>query len=153
MSLPEPELGLVIRYAYLWARERDAGAEEGRKDRPCAIIIARQIVDDEHVVTVLPITHQAPEDHGDGVEIPPGLKAYLGLDTERSWIVVTETNTFVWPGTDLRAVPGSIPPAFEYGVLPKRFYDLIIRTFRAALERRRVTVVKRSEYSFERVSL
>ena len=45
MSLPAPQPGLVIRYAYLWAREHDRGAEDGAKDRPCAIVAARRIVE------------------------------------------------------------------------------------------------------------
>ncbi len=40
MSLPEPELGLVIRYSYLWKSEHDAGRDEGSKDRPCAIVLS-----------------------------------------------------------------------------------------------------------------
>jgi hypothetical protein len=42
------------------------------------------------VVTVVPITHSAPPDLADAVEIPAPLKAYLGLDDMPSWIVVTE---------------------------------------------------------------
>lgn len=38
MALPEPEAGLVIRYAYLWKREADGGQVEGGKDRPCALL-------------------------------------------------------------------------------------------------------------------
>jgi len=40
MPLPEPEPGLVISYSYLWHYERAAGVEEGRKDRPCVILVA-----------------------------------------------------------------------------------------------------------------
>jgi len=32
VSFPEPYVGLVIRYSYLWKREFDAGREEGTKD-------------------------------------------------------------------------------------------------------------------------
>lgn len=39
MSLPRPQPGLVIRYAYLWKREYDQGRDEGSKDRPCAIVM------------------------------------------------------------------------------------------------------------------
>ena len=56
MSLPTPRPGLVIGYSYLWAREHGQGAEEGNKDRPCAIVAARQVVEGREVVTVLPIT-------------------------------------------------------------------------------------------------
>jgi hypothetical protein len=36
MALP----GLVIRYSYLWHAEYLEGREEGKKDRPCAIVAA-----------------------------------------------------------------------------------------------------------------
>ncbi len=45
MSLPTPHPGLVIRYAYLWKHEYEAGREEGSKDRPRAIVMA--VTDDE----------------------------------------------------------------------------------------------------------
>jgi hypothetical protein len=82
----------VIGYSYLWAREHGQGAEEGNKDRPCAIVAARQIVEGREVVTVLAITHTPPSDPRDAVEIPAAVKQHLGLDNLRSWIVVTETN-------------------------------------------------------------
>jgi hypothetical protein len=34
MAFPEPQLGLVISYAYLWHHEHRAGRDEGAKDRP-----------------------------------------------------------------------------------------------------------------------
>lgn len=45
MSWPDPQPGLVIRYADLWRREAFAGQDEGSKDRPCAVVLART---DEH---------------------------------------------------------------------------------------------------------
>jgi hypothetical protein len=89
----------VICYSYLWASEHRRGTEEGNKNRPCAIVAARQ------VVTVVPITHTRPAEAADAVEIPAALKRHLGLDDLASWIVVTETNDFVWPG------PGPSPRA------------------------------------------
>ncbi|MER8944936.1 type II toxin-antitoxin system PemK/MazF family toxin [Mesorhizobium sp. M0701] len=122
MSLPKPVPGLVISYSYLWARENKKGAEEGRKSRPCAIVAARRIVEGREVVTVVPITHSAPADHADAIEIPAPLKTHLGLDDMPSWIIVTEINEFLWPGPDLRPIPGTKPSRFDYGMLPPRFY-------------------------------
>ena len=35
---PEPTVGLVLPYGFLWSDQHDAGATEARKDaRPCAI--------------------------------------------------------------------------------------------------------------------
>ncbi len=67
---------------------------------------ARQVIEGREVVTVVPITHSPPIDASDAVEIPAALKAHLGLDDVPSWIVVTETNDFLWPGPDLRPLPG-----------------------------------------------
>ena len=53
MSFPEPYVGLVIRYSYLWKREFDAGREEGTKDRPCAIVMAVVDEDGDKEVLVL----------------------------------------------------------------------------------------------------
>ncbi len=145
MSLPTPRPGLVIGYSYLWAREHGQGAEEGNKDRPCAIVAARQVVEGREVVTVLPITHTPPSDPHDAVEIPAAVKQHLGLDNLRSWIVVTETNDFLWPGTDLRPVSSMSPSRFEYGMLPPRFFAHVRdRVLQAHLDRR-LSSVPRTE--------
>ena len=106
MGIPTPEPGLVLNYAYLWHDEYRAGREEGRKNRPSVIVLClTRENDDTTVVTVLPITHSIPIDPNSAVEIPlPGIR-HLGLDDERSWIVVAEGNEFAWPGYDLRKVP------------------------------------------------
>ncbi len=123
MSWPTPRPGLVIRYSYLWAREAAAGREEGVKDRPCAIIlVVGHDADGSDIVRVLPITHAPPADPADGLEIPAATKLRLGLDPERSWIVLTEANDFVWPGPDLRPSVNGDPSSAVYGMLPPRFF-------------------------------
>jgi hypothetical protein len=63
MPLPEPEPGLVISYSYLWHYERNSGVEEGRKDRPCVILVAvERQPDGDTVVVALPVTHRPPEE-------------------------------------------------------------------------------------------
>src|SRR5882724_3606824 len=122
MALPEPQPGLVISYAYLWNHEHRVGQEEGRKDRPSVIVLtARRESDDGTVVTVLPITHSAPESPDLAVEIPPAVKRHLGLDADRSWIVVAEGNEFLWPGYDLRQIARR--NRYDYGFLPPRFFN------------------------------
>lgn len=74
---------------------------------------------------VLPITHTPPENEEDAVEIPATTKTDLGLggdDGERSWIVISEANAFIWPGPDLRDVPGRDEPSIVYGTLPPTFF-------------------------------
>jgi len=145
LSLPVPQPGLVICYSYLWAREHGHGAEEGRKQRPCAIVATRQITGGRKVVTVVPITHTPPAAPGDSIEIPPALKAHLGLDDLRSWIVVTETNDFLWPGPDLRPVPNILPARFDFGMLPPRFFTAVRDRILQAHADRKLSAVPRSE--------
>jgi hypothetical protein len=106
VSLPAPKPGLVIRYAYLWESEARKGREEGAKDRPCAIVLVVLRDSDHPIVRVLPVTHSPPSHAADALEIPATTKQRLGLDGERSWVVLTEANDFIWPGPDLRPVPG-----------------------------------------------
>ena len=41
MAYPEPEVGVVISYSYLWSDEAAIGHVDGRKARPCAIVMAQ----------------------------------------------------------------------------------------------------------------
>jgi hypothetical protein len=128
MAIPTPEPGLVISYAYLWHYEYEAGREEGRKDRPGVIVLTvERQADETTIVTVLPITHTPPIDAASAVEIPPAVKRHLGLDDERSWIVVAEGNEFDWPGYDLRKIGRD--DRYDYGFLPPRFFDRVLDAF------------------------
>lgn len=127
MSFPKPEPGLVIRYSYLWAREHDEGREEGVKDRPCAVVLATADQEGETQVVVVPVTHSPPEDPA-ALELPLAVKRLLGLDAERSWVVVSESNVFDWPGPDLRRV-GDRDNSVAYGFLPPRFFAELHRRF------------------------
>jgi hypothetical protein len=117
----------------------------GMPDRPCAIVAARQVIEGREVVTVVPITHTPPVDPADAIEIPAPLKAHLGLDGLPSWIVVTETNDFLWPGPDLRPLPGVTPSRFDYGMLPPRFFGHVRDRILQAHLHRKLSSVPRSE--------
>lgn len=145
MALPDPHPGLVICYSYLWATEHGSGQEEGLKDRPCVIVVARQVVAEKMLVTVVPITHAPPVEPQEAVEIPPPIKARLGLDDLASWVILSEVNDFVWPGPDLRHVAGSLPPRFHYGVLPPGFFRAIRDRLLALNAARRVKAVARTQ--------
>ena len=145
MALPDPHPGLVICYSYLWASQHHTGQEDGLKDRPCVIVVARQVVTDKTLVTVVPVTHAPPADPQAAIEIPPQIKAHLGLDWQSSWILLSEVNDFIWPGPDLRHVAGSYPPRFEYGVLPPRFFRGVRDRLLALYATRRVQAVPRTE--------
>jgi len=118
----------IAHYSYLWRDEHLDGHEEGRKNRPTVIVLTSKRESDDSVrVIVLPITHSPPQDPADAVEIPTPIKANLGLDDERSWIVVTEANEFIWPGYDLRKSPTT--GDYAYGFLPPRFFEKISAAF------------------------
>lgn len=145
MSLPKPHPGLVVRYSYLWHSEHEAGREEGTKDRPCAVVLVVADADGHQRVTLLPITHVEPKTKELAVEIPAVVKQRLGLDAERSWIVVDEANRFIWPGPDLRRLPGGDASTVVYGVLPPRLFEAVKTRFLAAARLRRARVVSRTE--------
>ena len=128
MPLPDPQLGLVISYGYLWRREHHSGQREGRKDRPCVIVLAVDRGATGTIVTVVPVTHSEPKDPLVAIELPQPVKRHLGLDSERSWVIVDEGNRFVWPGFDLRLVPRS-NSRYDYGFLPPRLFAAIATRF------------------------
>jgi len=131
VPLPPPEPGLVINYQYLWRHEHLAGLEEGQKARPCAVVVATVDVDGLAHVVVAPLTHRRPEPPSEGIELPPRVKQHLGLDWERSWVIVNDLNAFVWPGYDIRPVPQAAASHFDYGFLPPRLFALIVERITA----------------------
>jgi mRNA-degrading endonuclease toxin of MazEF toxin-antitoxin module len=145
VPFPEPVPGLVIRYAYLWWREYERGREEGVKDRPCAVVMTATGSQGNTVVTVLPITHTPPSDAALAVEIPHVTKQRLGLDSARSWVLLTEANRFAWPGPDLRMKEASGPESVAYGLLPRALFREIAGKFADAIEVRLAHVVRRTQ--------
>lgn len=145
MSFPEPVPGLVIRYSYLWHAEHLRGREEGLKDRPCAIVLTTASEDASLRITVLPVTRTPPSEPHLAVEIPATVKRRLGLDDNRSWVMLNEANRFVWPGPDLRPSRASNAKSVVYGALPYRLFETIRLRFIAAVKERRSSLVQRSE--------
>jgi hypothetical protein len=135
----------VISYSYLWAEERRRGREEGLKNRPCAIVVVTQDEDGEHVVTVLPVSHAPQTDPTLAVEIPPAVKRRLKLDEERSWIVLSEANRFIWPGPDLRPLRTGDAAAVAYGLLPFALFEQVRTKLIAAIRAKRLRVVPRTK--------
>lgn len=109
--------GDVIQYSYLWCYEESQGHVDGRKDRPCTVMIIQA---DKNLVSVCPITHTPPE-KGQGAQVPRQTCERLGLDDEKPcWIVTTEINQFIWPGPDIRKSPSR---ERTYGKLPKILFE------------------------------
>jgi hypothetical protein len=140
-GIPAPEIGLVIRHAYLWWNEARTGREEGRKDRPCVIIHLRRNEHQELETFICPITHVAPEHPEKAMEIPRATIARLGLDNEPSWIITTDVNRFIWPGPDLRPVPGDRD---AYGLLPELMTQELVARIRANAQDKSLLVLSRT---------
>ncbi|MGA0545858.1 type II toxin-antitoxin system PemK/MazF family toxin [Brevundimonas sp. VNH65] len=144
MLLPDPVPGLVISYAYLWRDEALRGQEEGRKDRPCVVVLAVEEANGRKVVTVAPVTHTPPAHPQSAIEIPAATKQRLGLDGERSWVVAADLNRFVWPGVDLRPVRQGAK-TYAYGLLPAAFYIQLRDRIVALAKAGRSDITRRTE--------
>ena len=126
----EIRVGHVLRYSYLWHWQHMQGREEGEKDRPVLVLaLVTTLEDGTPIVRVLPITHSPPAEQSNAMEIPAAVKRRLKLDDDRSWIILTESNRFAWPGPDLRPMDsdsgyiGSLPPAL-FAEVKRRFVKL-----------------------------
>lgn len=142
MALPDPQPGLVICYSYLWRDEHKQGQVEGTKKRPCIILTV--VNDDSPIVILAPVTHSEPRDKSGTVEIPPGTAQRLGLDGDRSWVVLSEVNQFAWPGFDLAEVP-AVSGRFDYGFLPPGLFKKIKFEFTERTRDKKIAATSRDE--------
>lgn len=118
------------------------GREEGDKDRPALVIaIVTTSASGVPVVRVLPVTHTPPSNPDLAVEIPAATKRRLGLDDVPSWIVLTESNRFVWPGPDIRPVDTE---SGYYGALPPALFKEVREKFVATVKDQRHKATSRS---------
>lgn len=93
---------------------------------------------------VVPITHSAPRDLNVAIEIPLAVKTHLGLDSERSWVILDELNEFAWPGFDLRPIKGD-DGRIDYGFLPPKLFQRLIEKFTELESQGRVGYAPRDE--------
>ena len=96
-------------------------------------------------ILALAVTHTPPADPTDAVAFPQDIKRRLGLDDVPSWIVTTEANAFIWPGPDVRPVPGRTPRTVIYGKVPDGLLRQVARSYLANRERQRSRLVPRTE--------
>ncbi len=140
-----PRIGWVIRYEYLWSNPQSIGWEAPGKERPAVIVLSVRRGSVATLVRVAPITHSMPADPERAVELPIDTKLRLGLDGERSWIVLDHANEFMWLGPDLRPVPGKAPATIYYGALPPALFARIRHKLLALLKAGRVGARLRSD--------
>jgi hypothetical protein len=144
-KLSAPEVGQVIRYSYLWQQDALKGIDEGSKDRPCAVILVILASDKRPLVRVLPITHSPPANKDGALELPFATKQRLGLDDERSWILLDEANDFLWPGPDLRPRIGSDFSSVACGRLPLGVMKVLVERLKGRRRDLNMKIVQRTE--------
>ena len=94
---------------------------------------------------VLPVTHTPPADPADALEIPLPTKQRLSLDSERSWVVLSEANDFIWPGPDLRPAVDGDPSTIAYGMLPPGFMKVLRQRLAQRWREKRVALTMRTD--------
>ena len=82
------------------------------------MVLATQAVSTRARVTVAPVTTKAPLPGDAAVEMPAPVRRQLGLGDDRCWIIASETNSFLWPGPDLRPVRREGDGSPHYGKVP-----------------------------------
>jgi len=92
----------------------------------------------------MPVTHSKPDNLELAIEIPASVKRHLGLDEEQSWIVLSESNEFLWPGPDLRRVRNGDDSTVAHGFLPPRLFATVCQRFIALEKKRQATRIQRT---------
>jgi hypothetical protein len=72
------------------------------------------------------------------------VKEHLGLDSERSWVILEEVNIFTWPGFDLRPIMKG-ESRDDYGLLPPKLFERLIAKFRELRAQGKVAGSSRDE--------
>lgn len=142
MSLPSPEPGLVVHFEYLWAQEAVRGREHGRYARPCLIVACRPQEPGGPKVLIAPITHSEPDGDTEALEVPAATRQRLGLDGDRSWLILDEVNEFDWPGPDLQHNKAG---EFGYGLVPPKLLEAATACLIASARAGSLTKIPRSE--------
>jgi hypothetical protein len=72
------------------------------------------------------------------------MKARLGLDGARSWIVTNDLNYFIWPGADVRAVNPRKPElGIAYGYISQHITQRLISEVRDRMREGKTKAVAR----------
>jgi hypothetical protein len=79
------------------------------------------------------------------LELPQSTKQRLGLDSERSWIILDEANDFTWPGPDLRPATNGDLASVAYGMLPQSLIKVLRERTLARVHEKKAKAVRRSE--------
>ena len=143
MKKPNPEVGQIVRYDYLWRDEQLQGKIEGTKERPCAVIVAVQSQNDgSFTVLLAPITHSSKQANNAAIIIPEQAKTITGLDEDQSWLLTTEVNAVSWLD------PGIVPAKkgqWIYGYLPRGIVRKAVDTILKFGREKKLKIIDRRE--------
>lgn len=138
-----PRTGQLIWYPYLWARQQAAGETEGRKDRPCCMLLPVQRAGSKETVLYLLAVSTVPPTVRDGaIEVPEIERRRGGLSEwkARCWVYVNEYNRDV-AERSLYLYPDADP----IGAFGASFVNKIAVAFKAAVLARASAAVDRQD--------
>jgi mRNA-degrading endonuclease toxin of MazEF toxin-antitoxin module len=84
-----PQVGDIVRFNYLWARESEAGEECGRKARPVCVIV--RTFADPAALFLLPLTSRRPSQTRTALTVPE-IECKRGGLRAPCWIICDEYN-------------------------------------------------------------
>ena len=135
-----PQLGDVWSFPFLWRRQERRGETEGRKYRPCAIVLLTRTERGQQEVLLVPITSQPSENNPLAVEVPEIEKKRAGLIMLSSlWVIVQEYNT------DYPHISYYFEPSGRIGSFSSQFTKVIQRKLISAIQTRKARSVNRSD--------
>ena len=135
-----PRAGDVLRYPYLWARQAGRGETEGRKARPCAVILALKIGSGLTELRLCAVTTQPPQSGTHAVEVPEIEKRRSGLDGAVAlWVIVDEHNVDVFEQSFY------IEPQSQIGTFSSAFTKDLQAEMILALRQRNSKAVRRRD--------
>lgn len=140
MKRPDPRVGQIVLYDFLWNEQHQAGLTRGIKDRPC-VVAGITKGDDGRVTTVnlVPITHETPSPGQRGFALPPQTQPMTGLDDKKSWVNCSEINQERW-----EKIGPAKPGQFLYGHLPRGLTKKAIDHVREAEQAKQLATVDRA---------
>ena len=108
-----PSLGDVWEYPYLWSWQAGRGETEGRKARPCALVLINRRQENQTEVILVPVTTKEPATGTHFIEVPQIEKKRAGLDEQlKLWVICDEFN-FDFPEQSYYFEPGGRIGAFS----------------------------------------
>jgi hypothetical protein len=135
-----PRAGDVLRYPYLWARQAGQGETEGRKTRPCAVILALKTGNGLTELRLCAVTTQPPQSGTHAVEVPEIERRRAGLDVGLPlWVIVDEHNVDVFEQSFY------IEPQSQIGAFSSAFTKDLQAEMIVALRQRNSKAVRRRD--------